>query len=156
MPAIGGIVTTLTQTKLLPKVVDIVLNGNVLNMRLLGKSRSWTGGTSIEIPVNVSAYNAKGSYFGFDTFNTTQQNTRVRSTFNPSQLYCTVNLSGIQLALNRGQEAVLDLVATELEQRGKDLSDEMGSQLYGDGTGNSSKDVLGLAAAVDRICPYLA
>lgn len=85
----------------------------------------------------------------FDTFVTTQQTTRVRATFNPSQVYATVNISGIQLAVNRGEEAVLDLVATELEQRGKDLSDEIGTELYGDGTGNSNKDFLGIQAACD-------
>lgn len=102
-------------------------------MRLMSKARTWNGGTSIEIPINISPYTQLGSYSGFDTFSTTQQNTRVRATANPSQVYCTINLSGIQLAVNRGEEAVLDLVATELEQRGKDLSDEMGTQLYGDG-----------------------
>lgn len=149
MPALSTFVTTLAQTKLLPKVVDNVLNGNVVNMRLLRNSRTWNGGTAIEIPINIIAYTSLGSYFGFDTFNTTQQTTRVRSTFNPSQYYVTVNLSGIQLAVNRGEEAVLDLVATELEQRGKDLSDSMGTDLYLDGTSNSSKAVLGLGAAVD-------
>jgi len=85
----------------------------------------------------------------FDSFNTTQVNTRTKAKFDPAQVYCTVNISGIQLATNRGEEAVIDLVATELEQRGKDLRDLMGDGIYSDGTGTSSKEITGLAAAVD-------
>ena len=149
MPALGNIVTTLTQPRLLNKVVDNVLSGNVLLMRLLPKARTWSGGVKIDIPVNISAYTSLGSYYGFDTFNTTQIDTRTKASFDPSQVYCTINLSGIQLAVNRGPEAAVDLITAELEQRSKDLSNEMGSQLYSDGAGNSSKDILGLAAAVD-------
>lgn len=118
-------------------------------MRLMKNARTWRGGTSIEQPVNMSAYNQLGSYSGFDTFSTTQQNTRQKASFTPSQVYASCSISGIQMAVNKGEEAVLDLVAVELDQRAKDLADEMGTQVYGDGTGNSSKDILGLQAAVD-------
>lgn len=57
-------VETTTQTKLLPKVIDAVLSGNVLAMRLMRNSRTWNGGTSIEFPVNNTAYTSLGSYFG--------------------------------------------------------------------------------------------
>jgi len=64
MPALGNIVTTLTQPRLLNKVVDNVLSGNVLLMRLLPKARTWSGGVKIDIPVNISAYTSLGSYYG--------------------------------------------------------------------------------------------
>ena len=131
------------------KVIDNVLNGNVLTMRLMKNARQWRGGTSIEVPVNLSAYTQLGSYSGFDAFSTTQQNTRQRASFTPSQVYASVAISGIQRAVNQGEEAVIDLVAAELDQRANDLKDEMGNQVYGDGTGNSSKDILGIQAAVD-------
>ena len=149
MPALSTYVTDLTRTKLLPKIVDQVLSGNVLTMRLMGNARTWSGGYAIEIPVNVSPYTSMGWYYGFDSFVTTQVNTRTKAKFDPAQVYCTVNISGIQLATNRGEEAVIDLVATELEQRGKDLRDLMGDGIYSDGTGTSSKEITGLAAAVD-------
>src|SRR3990167_8152436 len=149
MPALSSFVTTITQDRFLPKVVDSVLNGNVLTMRLLWNTRPWRGGTSIEVPVNLSAYTALGSYSGFDTFITTQQSTRQRATFVPSQVYVNLTVSGIQKAIATGDAAVVDLIATEMEQRARDLKDEIGTEVYSDGTGNSSKDILGIQAAVD-------
>lgn len=149
MPALGAFVTTTTQSRLLPKAIDSVLNGNVLTMRLLRNPRTWRGGTSIDVPVNLSDITAVGSYSGFDTFNTTQENIRQRATFVPSQEYVSIPVSGIQKAINQGDAAVLDLVATEIEWRTNRLKDEMGAQVYSDGTGNSSKDLLGIHAAVD-------
>lgn len=149
MPALSKFVTTTTQTRLLPASVDNILNGNVLNMRLLRNSVNWRGGTSIDIAVNLSDITGVGSYFGFDQLSTAQENIRERAVFAPSQYYANVAISGIQTAVNKGEAGVLDIVTEELNFRTKRLSDEMGTDLYGDGTANNSKAVLGLVAAVD-------
>lgn len=148
MPALSEFVTTTTQTRLLPKAIDSVLTGNVLTMRLMREARTWMGGTSIDIAVNVEDITAVGSYSGFDTFNTTQENTRQRAIYNPSQYYVSIPISGIQRAVNQGEPAVINLIATEIEWRTKRLQQEMSDGVYSDGTGNSSKDFLGLQAAV--------
>ena len=148
MPALSLFVTTTTQTRLLPKVIDSVLNGNVLTMRLLRGATSWRGGTSIDIAVNLSDITAVGSYFGFDTLSTTQENIRQRAVFTPSQYYVSIPLSGIQTAINQGEPAVINLVSTEIDWRTRRLRDSMGDGVYSDGTGNNSKDILGLIAAV--------
>ena len=149
MPALSTFVTTTTQTRLLPKVIDQVLNGNVLTMRLLRQSVPWMTGTSIDIPVNLGDITAVGSYFGFDALSTTQENIRQRAIFNPSQYYASVPISGIQTAINQGDMAVINLVATEIDWRAKRLRDAMGDGVYSDGTGNAGKDILGIRAAID-------
>ncbi len=149
MPALSTFVTTTTQTRLLPKVIDSILSGNVLAMRLMKGAKTWLGGTSIDISVGLSDITAVGSYSGFDTLSTTQENTRQRAVFTPSQMYVSIPVSGIQKAVNQGEPAVINLIAAEMEWRAKRLKDEFGRQLYLDGTGNSSKDILGLIAAVD-------
>lgn len=131
------------------KVVDNVLNGNVLTMRLMSNPKTWRGGVSIEVPVNLTPYTNLGSYSGFDVLATAQQNTRQRASFTPSQTYASIIVSGIQHAANQGDAAQVDLIAAEMEQRGRDLADEMGNQIYSDGTGNGSKDILGIHAMVD-------
>ena len=152
MIAVSAFVTTTTDIRLIPKAVDNVLNGNVLTMRLLANNaRTWSRGTKISIPVYMSPVTTLGSYSGFDTFNTTQENKRQRAEFDPSQVYASVQISGIQKAINQagGDAAALDLVAEEIEFTSKYLKDEMGNQVYSDGTGNSNKDILGVIAAVD-------
>ena len=149
MPALGTFVTTTTQTRLLPKVIDQVLNGNVLTMRLLRQAVPWMTGTQINIPVNLADITAVGSYFGFDVLSTTQENIRQRATFDPSQYYVSIPISGIQQAINQGNMAIINLVATEIDWRAKRLKDAMGDGVYSDGTGNAGKDILGIRAAID-------
>lgn len=150
MPALGTIVSSITNTRIVPKVVDNVLRGNVLLMRLMrDRTSPWTNGVQYNQPVNLTAYTALGSFSGFDTLASAQQSTRQNAIFNPSEEYVLISVSGIQAAINRGPAAAVDLITAEMQQRGNDLKDEMGQQLYKDGTGNTNKDLLGLAAAVD-------
>ena len=149
MPALSAFVTTITQDRFIPKAVDNITNGNVLSMRLMRNPKSWRGGVSINIPVYLSPVTTLGSYSGFDAFNVTQENKRQLATFHPSQEYVSIQVSGIQKAVNQGDAAVLDVVAEELSFSTSQFKDEFARQLYLDGTGNASKDILGLQAAVD-------
>lgn len=149
MPALSEFVTTTTDVRLMPKAIDNILSGNVLAMRILRNAKTWRSSTKISIPTYLSPVTTLGSYSGFDSFTTTEENKRKRAEFDPSQVYASVQISGIQRAVNQGDAAVLDLIAEEIEFTAKSLKDEIGTELYGDGTGNSSKDFLGLQAAVD-------
>ena len=146
--AFSAFVTTVTQDRFIPKVIDNVLAGNVLLERMLGNARPWGSGHILRIPIKYQKSSAGGSYTGFDPLSTSQQNTRVLASYDPKQNYFSVIISGIQQAVNKGDAAVLDLLAVEMESVAKDMADELGTQFYSDGTGNSSKDITGLAAAV--------
>ncbi len=149
MPAVSAFVSDVTQDRFIPKVIDNVYSGNVLTMRLMQNLKTWRGGTQIIVPTYLSAVTTVGSYSGFDTFNTTQETKTVKASFDPSQVYASVQISGIQRAINQGDAAVVDLIASELDIISEALRQEIGTEVYGDGTGNNSKDILGLQAAVD-------
>lgn len=149
MIALSEFVRSVTNQEFIPKVVDQIMSGNVLAMKFLRNAKSWRGGDPINIPVNVVDITTVGSYSGFDTLATTQENTRQRLQFNPSQAYVSVTLSGIQKTMNQGEAQVIDLIVTELDWRAKRLRDELGTEFYGDGTGNTSKDFQGLQNIVD-------
>jgi hypothetical protein len=147
--AFSAFVTTVTQDRFVPKVVDNILGGNVLLERLLGNARPWGSGHQLEVPIKYQKSTSGDSYSGFDLLSTTQMNTRVLAAFDPKQNYWAVAASNIQLAVNKGDAAVLDLLAVEMDSAAADMRDELGTQLYADGTGNSSKDIIGLDAAID-------
>jgi len=147
--AFSAFVTTVTQDKFIPKVVDNVLAGNVLCLRFLGNSRPWGSGHKLVQPIKYQSSTSGGSYSGFDTFSTTQVNTRVNAEFDPKQNYFSVVISGIQQAVNKGDAAVLDLLATEMDSVAADMANGIGTQMYSDGTGNSNKDIIGLNAIID-------
>ena len=136
------------------KVTDNVSNGNVLAMRMLAGRKpggAWgeVSGTQLSIPIKYQASTQGGWYSGFDTFSTNPTNTRVLATFTPKQLYWSVAVSGIQQAVNKGAQRVLDLLATEMNSVADDMLDTFGTGLYSDGTATSSKQLTGLDAAVD-------
>ena len=129
-------------------MVDNVLTGNVLLERFLGNAKPWGSGHALKIPIKYQVSSSGGSYEGFDIFSTSQANTRVLASYDPEQNYFSVVISGIQQAVNKGDAAILDLLATEMGSVADDMKSGLGTQFYSDGTGNSSKDIDGLGAAV--------
>lgn len=148
MSALGTRVTTTTQSKLVPKLVDTVLNSNVFATRMLSKAQAFNG-ERMKFPVKY-AKNATGTSFaGFDTFSTAATNNRINLEFVPKFYQISVALPLDELSANATEEKVLDLAKIEMASSAQDAADDIGTMFYGDGTGNGSKDFLGLEAIVD-------
>lgn len=145
----GDFVTTVTNQITVPKVVDNILGGNFALMRFLGNSRPWPGGDQVLLPIKIVKSTSLGSYAGFDTLSTAQTSDRIQASVDPRQYYASVVISNIQQAVNQGAGRVLDLLTVEIASKADDLKDTMGANFYLDGTGNASKAVTGLVAAVD-------
>lgn len=148
MPAFGNRVSTTVQDKIMAKVVDSVLNSNVLATRFLSAAKQWSGET-MKFPLKYQKNSTGSSFSGFDSLSTAASNTRVNLAFNPSFYSIAVTLPLDELAVNATDSRVIDLMAVETASSAQDMADDIGTQFYGDGTGNSSKDFLGLGAIVD-------
>ena len=133
----------------MPAVVDTILNGNVFATRMLGRAKKWGAGEKLKIPIKY-AKNATGqSFSGFDTFSTNATNNRINLEYGPKFYQISVALPLDELSVNQTDKKVLDLAAIELQSAAQDMADDVGTLLFSDGTGNSSKDFLGLGAIVD-------
>jgi len=141
-------VLTTTRYKLLPKVVDSVLRSNVFATRMLGAAKKFSG-YSMKFPFKWQTNNQFSSFDGFDTLSTTAVDTRINLEFFPSFMQIPVSLPLTELAKNQTEEGVMDLMALEMKSSSQDMADAIGTLFYLDGTGNSGKDPLGLAAIVD-------
>ena len=148
MAALGTRVTTTTQDKLLPKVVDTILNSNVLATRILSKASRYSG-ERMKFPVKYSKNTTGTSFSGFDTFSTSATDNRVNAEFVPKFYQMSVALPLDELSANATEEKVINLAKLELASTAQDMADDIGTLFYGDGTGNGSKDFLGLEAIVD-------
>lgn len=146
--SVSNKVDTVTQNFLAPMVVDTVLGSNVGFTRIVGKAERFRGAQE-EIPVKVAKNNEGGSFDGYDTLSITSADTRVKMTFDPKFVEKPVVLAKTELAKNRTDEKKLDLMEIEMASTAGDLADDLGTQFYDDGTGNGSKDILGLAALID-------
>ncbi len=142
-------VLALTQDYLLPKVVDNTLGSNVLAFRLLGNAKEGKG-ESIKKALKYQSSGTATSFSGMDTFAAQQLNTKVRISYDMRGLRIPVGVSGMDAVANAVSETqVTDLVKEALEESQQELIDKLGDVIYGDGTGNSNKDPLGLGAIVD-------
>ena len=141
-------VQSTVQTKYLPFVVDTVLNSNVLFQRVVRSSKEWSG-RKIEVPIKYQKNNTGTSFSGFDTFSTAATNNRVKMEFGPKFYQITCALPGDELSVADTEDKVLDLMKLTIQSDTEDMADDLGTIFYSDGTGNSNKDPLGLAALVD-------
>jgi hypothetical protein len=149
MASFGERVLSLTQDKLVPKVVDNVINSSVLTSRVMRRAKQWSGET-LRRPIKVTDSGLGGSFFGLDTFSTSTSDTTVRLAYDIRAFEQPVVIPGIERSVNSVSETqVVDLVKFKLEEAQLEAADAIGTIFYADGTGNSSKDFLGLQAIVD-------
>lgn len=146
--AFDNVVDTLTLEEIVPRVVDTVLRTNRFTTKMLSKTKRF-GAATQDFPIKYQVGTAIQSFLGFDTLPTSFTDTRVTLKYNPRFNAANVALAGTDLMSNNTAAKVLDLTRVEMQSRAQDLADAIGTQLWGDGTGNSNKDFLGLAALVD-------
>ena len=103
----------------------------------------------MKFPIKTTKNNQGSSFSSFDALSTTATNTRQLLSFTPSFYSIPVALPLDELSVNATEAKVLDLATVELASAAQDMADDIGTQFYSDGTGNSNKDFLGLGALVD-------
>lgn len=144
----GQRIETTVQTKYLPFVVDTVLNSNVLFQRVVRGAKKWSGRT-LRVPIKFAKNTTGTSFAGMDTFSTSATNNRQYMEFTPSFYQITCALPGDELSVADTDEKILDLMKLTIQSDTEDMADDLGTIFYADGTGNSNKDPLGLAALND-------
>lgn len=145
-----GRLTSITRGKVLPSIIDQIGDAHPLFDRLMKKAKLLTQGTQIEQAVKYRHNSQGGSYAGLDPLDTAQETTRTKAVWQWKQIYQPIVISNIELAKNGGSDAeIANLMEVEMEEAKESLTDKFCTQLFGDGTGNDSKDIDGLVAAVD-------
>ena len=141
-------VLSITRDTLLPVAVDTILGDNWITFRILSNAQAWSGAT-LKRAIKVSKSTLGGSFSGLDTHSTSTVETRIRMSYDPRGYEMPIAIPGIEKAVNKTEAQVIDLVRIEVESAQEDALDSIGTMLYADGTGNSSKDFLGWDALVD-------
>lgn len=142
-------VQSLTQDYIVPKVTDQTLASNVITLLLMSQGRPWYG-ESLKFPVKLSSHTQGGSFDDYSEFSTANENVRQVASFDPRAYYQSVVIGGIARSINGvSKTQLLNLVKVEMESVLQDMVDDIGTLNYGDGTGNSNKDFLGLDAGID-------
>jgi hypothetical protein len=115
---------------------------------MLGRAQKFSG-ERMKFPVKYSKNTTGTSFAGFDTFSTAATDNRVNLEFVPKFYQITCALPLDELSVNATEERVINLAKIELASTAQDAADDIGTLFYSTGTGNGSKDFLGLEAIVD-------
>lgn len=113
------------------------------------KKRKLTGGESIVVPIMYEANSTANSYTGYDTLDVTPQDGVTLAQYAWKQISVSISINGREERMNGDSETkMLDLLKSKIKQAEMSLANTISTQLFGDGTGNSSKDITGLQAIV--------
>ncbi len=140
---------TLTNTYLLPKIVDAVLRENPLTEKVLSEPEKWRG-EQIKKSIKVVKNTNGTSFAGFQTLPSQAVNTRQFLLF-PAKFYqidVTIPLTDVAINMT-DDERVMDLAEAEMTSSGEDMADSIGNIFQLAGQGNGNLDFNGLENIVD-------
>lgn len=149
--SISDIIATNIQSRS-GELADNVTNNNALLRRLKerGNVKTFSGGNVIlqEIMYSDAATDNTNSYSGYEVLNVSQNSPISAAQFSITQYAAAVSISGLEMIQNSGKEAIIDLLDGRMQVAEAQLANRISQDIYGDGTGNSGKNITGLAAAV--------
>jgi len=133
-----------------PKLTDNIFSARPLFYALTNGQtiRRISGGAKIVVPVIYGTNSTAGSYSGTDTIDITAQTGISAAEYDWKQYAATVTISGVEEAKNNGEAQIIDLLEGKIFQTQETIIENMNTMLFGNGTGNSNKDWLGLSALV--------
>lgn len=133
----------------LPNMVDNILESNPILFRLLGKAKKKRGGRTIRQPIWYKKDTNQGSYGRWDQATFTFQDKTTLAEYNWKYNRQFIILDHIDELENAGEGKIVDIIDSEVKICKQSFKDDLGTQAFSDGTGNNSKDMHGLKAAID-------
>jgi len=148
-PNWSEIVTTTLENRS-KKLADNVSKNNALLARLesRGKKKTADGGTKI---IQELEYGENGTftwYSGYDTLNISPSDVLTAAEFNWKQAAVAVTMSGLEELQNSGQEKMIDLLESRINNAEKTFKNKMAEAVYGNGTAGAGKAIGGLQLLV--------
>lgn len=157
--SINNILSTTLDAKL-PRLTENFFGTNAFVQRLLQRAEAgestvkYDGGAEIRSPIIYNGLPAS-SYGKGDTFGTAFTEFMTDLQFQWKRMKAEINVDHMDVRKNMGSAAqILNYVEVLAKNAVMSLKNEMGNELFGDGTGNNSKNWDGLLNAIDAGANY--
>lgn len=154
-PNVGVLLST-TLKNYRKTLIDNIHKSNAVWMYLKenGGMKEEDGGERIVAPLMYGKNTTAGSYSGYDALDTAPQEGIDSAEFNWKQYSVSITISGREERQNNGSNRIINLLEAKTKQAELSLKEQLSVGLFSDGTGNSSKDLTGLAAMVSSSGTY--
>lgn len=148
-PNLSEIITTTLRSRT-GVLADNMSKNNALiaRLRARGKVKPVSGGRTI---VQEIAYAENGTYkrySGYDVLNITPSDVFTAAEYNYAQASIGVSISGLEQLQNSGENALIDLLDSRIENAENTMVNNISLDCYSDGTADSGKQIGGLALLV--------
>ncbi len=144
-PNLSEIVTTTLRNRT-GELADNMSRNNALLARLSrrGKIKTFSGGRTIVQELNYANNQTFQWYSGYQTLNIAPSQTFSAAEYPIRQSAVAVSISGLEELQNSGEEAIIDLLESRIENAEDTFMNGMSQGIYGDGTVTGSVNGLQL------------
>lgn len=144
-PNVSEIVTTTLENRS-KKLSDNVSKNHALLDRLekKGKKKPASGGRKIYQELEYGENGTFGWYSGYDPLNIAPSEVFTAAEFDWKQASVAVSISGLEELMNSGDEQMIDLLESRIENAERTMRNQMGAAVYGDGTAAGGKAIGGM------------
>lgn len=147
-------VVSTTIRNIRPKVVDNFFRSKALFVRLMEKNKILLdGGRQIQQPVLYDAPPG-GAYGRGDDLNIDQKNILTSFIFDWTRYYSAVTIDGLDELQNAGVQKIIDLAEIRMNAARMKIENDLGTDIFSDGTGYAGKAIAGLRLAIDDGTTY--
>lgn len=143
-------ITTTTLRARSKKLADNVTKNTALLQRLSDKGnvRPVSGGRTIVEELEYAENGTFKRYSGGEALDITPSDVFTAAEFNWKQAAVAVVINGLEELQNSGEEAVIDLLESRISNAEKTMKNNIGSDVYSDGTADGGKQIGGLQLLV--------
>ncbi len=134
-PGLSEIVTTTLRNRT-GVLADNMSRNNALLMRLnqRGRIKTFSGGRTIVQELNYANNQTYQWYSGYQVLNIAPSQTMTAAEFPIRQSAVAVSISGLEELQNSGEEAIIDLLESRIENAEDTFMNGLSQGIYGDGT----------------------
>ena len=143
-------ITTTTLRKRSKKLADNVSNNTALLYRLKskGKAKPVSGGRTILEEIAYAENGTFKRYSGYESLDITPSDVFTSAEFNLKQAAVAVTMSGLEMLQNSGEEAVIDLMESRIENAEITMTNNISNDIYSDGTADGGRQIGGMQLLV--------
>lgn len=125
-------------------------NNALLNrLKKKGKVKTVSGGRTIVQELEYAENGTYKRYSGYEALNISPSDVFTGAEFNYAQSAVAVSISGLEMIQNSGEEAIIDLLESRIQNAEKTITNNTALDCYSDGTADGGRQIGGLQLLID-------